>query len=144
MFNMSQVLDTRLNEIRDANLSAMIVELEAVCLVPSSYFLEQPLRFYLNQCVYPKGAGTQRVPISTASAACSPLLETRIGKLSDGPIFDLCMELSMRHGTALEFSLGKKLVTFLNLTLPKFAPVKAPSKEQRLKNSIVHIRRNNR
>lgn len=87
--------------------------------------METNLGHFLLMCVYPDYPRTKRFRIST-DTAISPLLETRVGKLPDGPIFDLCMEVSVWGETAREFSHGRKLVTLLNERIPKF-PVRRNS-----------------
>ena len=141
---MSQILNTKLNDIRDGNILALVEELEAVCPVSSRNFGDFPLRFFLTQCVYPAGAGTKRVPISTSTVALSPLLESTIGKLPDGDLFNICHEIASADGVAREFSHGQKLYAFLSRTIDKYTPTKAPTATQRRKDALARTRRNNK
>ena len=141
---MTKLLNTNLSDIHDGDILAVVEELEAVCPVGSRHFLNLPLRMFLTQCVYPGGTGTKRIPISTATVAISPLLESTIGKLPDGALFDLCREIATADGIAREFSHGQKLCVFLSRTIDKYTPSKAPTERQRRINNIVQRRRNNR
>jgi hypothetical protein len=107
-----------MSELRDGNILALVEELEAVCRADSSRLLDSPLSHFLILCAHPDG--TKKVRISTSTVISSPLLETRVGKLPDGPLFDLCKELAAWHDAAREFSHGQKLLTLLNMSIPKF------------------------
>lgn len=141
---MSDLLNTKLSHIRDGNILALVEELEAVCSTLSHRFLDLPLRFFLTQCVYPRGAGTKRVRISTETVALSPLLESSIGKLPDGELFDLCREIATADGVAREFSHGQKLANFLSRTIDKYDPTKGLSNKQERLDRLARTRRSNK
>lgn len=141
---MSTLLNTSLGDIREDDILALVAELEAICPIAAAQFRGLPLRFFLTQCVYPNGAGTKRVPISTANVPLSPLLEMPVGKLPSGALYELCREISVCDGKAREFSHGQKLVTFLSRAIDKCAPNKPSSETKRRKDGIALTRRNNR
>jgi hypothetical protein len=108
-------------------------------------FASSPLMIFLMQCLYPTGDTSKRVPISTACLAVAPLLESTVGRLPDGDLRTLCMELSIASGHALEFYSGSKLVAFLNKTLPKPPkPKKLTARQSRLERIGLQRRANRR
>jgi hypothetical protein len=140
---MSGFLNTLVGEIRSGDLLALIEELEQVCPVVSQDFLKTPFIAFLTQCVYPGGLG-KRAPLSTVSAAWAPLLESRVGKLPEGDLRELCAELAKLRGVALEFFQGGKVCALLNKTLPKHpVPTKPPAKQSRW-DAVIRQRRANR
>lgn len=141
---MSSFLNTKLGAIHDRGIFELIKELEAICGVPCSNYLDYPLRTFLSLCVYPGGTGTKRVRLSTATVPQAPLLDSRIGKLPSGLLFDLCEELSISAGQGREFTHDQKLVALLNLTIDKHTPTKPLTERQRLEERIVQRRRRNR
>ena len=140
---MSNFLNTRLETVRSGEILSLIEALDAACGERSPHFLGSPLRFYLTACVYPQGAGTKRVKISTAHVLDS-LLDTKVGKLELGDLRDLCNELAIANGKALELCLGEKLVTFLNRTIDVHKPAKGPTELQQRREAVVQQRRKNR
>ena len=120
---MDSLLQTKVGDIRDGEILALIDELEHACRVGSRDFVNLPLSLFLTQCVYPDGPA-KRVPITTKIVASAPFLESRVGKLPDGPLRDLCAELALLAGTALESFSGNKIYVLLNKTLPKYPTVK--------------------
>jgi len=140
---MSRLLQTKVGEVRDGEILALIEELEQACPVGSHQFVNQPLLFFLNQCVYPEGPG-KRVPLSTKTVALAPLLETRVGKLADGGLRDLCGELAVLSGDGLESFANRKVYVLLNKTLPKHEAPPAPSLAQRRWDAVAGRRRSNR
>ena len=98
---------------------------------------------FLVQCLYPQGAA-KRIPITTALAASTPLLESRVGKLSNGALRDLCGELALLANTALEFFNGNKIYVLLNKAIPKLPKPKKPTAKQQLWDAVFQRRRSNR
>lgn len=141
---MSEFLNTRLGDIHSSPLLELIEELENSRPVGSRHFVGLPLIQFLTQCVYPNGANEKRVPLTTAFAAHTPILDSRVGKLPDGDLRDLCAELALRKNTALEFYRGNGLAIFLNKTLPKFPLPKKSTPKQRRYDAITMQRRANR
>ena len=139
---MSELLQTKVGEIKSAEILALIDELEHACPVGSQDFLNSPLLFFLTQCVYPDGSG-KRVPITTKFAASVPLLEARVGKLPEGPLRDLCGELAVLSRNPLEVFSGSKVYMLLNKTLPKFS-MKGSTEKQKRWDTVVGQRRSNR
>lgn len=140
---MSGFLQTKVGEIQADEILALIRELEHACPVGARHFVGLPLLLFFTQCVYPEGP-TKRVPITTAYAASTPLLESRVGKLPDGPLRDLCGELAAFSRNALELFHGNKVYVLLNKTLPKNLTLKPASDTQRRREAVVHRRRLNR
>ena len=99
---------------------------------------------FLVQCLYPSGDTAQRVPISTALLPVAPLLDSTVGKLPDGDVRTLCLELAVASGRALEFYAGSKLSAFLNKTLPKLPKPKKPTEKQRRRDALAMQRRRNK
>jgi hypothetical protein len=79
-----------------------------------------------------------------ALAIHAPILESKIEKLPDGDLRDLCAELALRNNTSLEFRSGNKLAVFLNKTLPKFTLPKRTAAKQRRSDAVTMQRRANR
>jgi hypothetical protein len=79
--------------------------------------------------------------ISTAHLAVAPLLDSTVGKLPDGDVRTLCMELAIVSEHALEFYSGSKLAAFLSKTLPKLPKPKKPTARQSQRERIA-VRRN--
>jgi hypothetical protein len=130
-------------EIEDRQILALIYELEQACPgVGSRLFANSPLLHFLTQCIFP--SGTKHVRITTAHVPLAPLLESRVGKLPDGALRDLCGELAKRSGKALEFYGGNKVYVLLNKTLPKDWSVNSPSETQRRWDNVWRNRRSNR
>ncbi|MEP6670497.1 MAG: hypothetical protein ABJF10_15160 [Chthoniobacter sp.] len=138
---MSELLQTKVGEIKSAEVLALIDELEQACPVGSRNFVNSPLLFFLTQCVYPDGSG-KRVPITTKFVAAT-VLEMRVGKLSEGPLRDLCGELATLSRNGLELFSGSRVYMLLNKTLPKFT-AKGPTEKQRRWDTVVRQRRANR
>jgi len=128
--------------ITDEEILALIRELEHVCPVGSRHFGNSPLLHFLTQCVYPEGS-SKRIPITTRCAASTPLLESRVGKLPNGPLRDLCGELALLSQKSLEFFSGNKVYILLNKTLPNFT-TREPGEMQRRWDAVVRRRRSNR
>ncbi|MGB8353411.1 MAG: hypothetical protein WCD79_05955 [Chthoniobacteraceae bacterium] len=141
---MSTFLDTRLSEIQSEEILALVSELEHVTRIGSDAYANSQLFIFLSQCVYPGGTGEKRVPISAEFIAVAPLLDTRVGKLPDGDLRNLCAELAFRNHTALEYYHGNKLSVFLNKTLPKHSAPKKPTSSQQRWNAVAMQRRANR
>jgi len=139
----NSLLQTKVGDIRDGEILALIDELEQVCRVGSRDFVNLPLALFLTQCVYPDGPA-KRVPITTKYTPSAPLLESRVGKLPEGPLRVLCDELALFAGEALEFFHSRKVYVLLNQALPKHATVKAPGARQTRWEAVVHRRRSNR
>ena len=140
---MSEFLNTKLSAIRSGDILALVSELDAVCGERSPTYLNMPFRFFLSSCVYPGGTNTKRVKFSTATVLESEFLDSTIGKLP-ADLFDLCHELCRRAGPAREFSLGQKLVTFLNRTIDVHTPDKPPTDKQRRREALAQQQRRNR
>jgi hypothetical protein len=140
---MGKLLETKVANITDDEILALIRELEQACPVGSRDFLNVPFLLFLTQCVYPSGA-VKRVPITTQYVPSAPLLESRVGKLPDGPLRDLCGELALLSKEALEFFSGNKIYVLLNKTLPKNLSGKKPSDKHRRWDTVVRQRRSNR
>lgn len=139
-----EIYHSRLSSIRDGDLLTLVGELEQVCPVSSALLLDLPLSTFLTQCVYPAGDG-KRVPISTAASFGCSLLETRVGKLSDGSLLlDLCRELAENAGKGIEFFLGNKVYVFLNKTILRQEKPKKQSVEGQRWSDVVSLRRRNR
>ena len=138
---MSEFLTTRRSEIRSGEILSLIEELEHACPVGSRLHLTTPLIAFLGLCVYPNGP--KRVPLSTALAIDTPLLESRIGKLPDGDLRDLCTELARMGNKSLELFAGTKLYVFLNKAILKHTSPKPLTKAAR-RDAIVRQRRANR
>ena len=141
---MSEFLSTRLGEIHSGPLLSLIDELEHACPVGSRHFVGLTLFQFLTQCVYPGGSEGKRVPITTALALDTPLLDSKVGKLPDGDLHDLCAELTLRSNEALEWYSGNKLTVLLNKTLPKFALPKRSGPKQGRSDAVAMQRRANR
>ena len=139
---MSGLLETKLADITDEDILALIRELEQACPVGSCDFGNLPLLHFLTQCVYPEGP-SKRILITTKFAPSAPLLETRVGQLPDGSLRNLCGELALLSQVALELFNGHKVYVLLNKTLPNFAAPK-PSETQRRWETVVQQRRSNR
>lgn len=139
---MSALLQTKLGEIRDREILELVEELEQACPVGSRDFVNGPLLHFLTQCVYPQGPA-KRVPISTKVVCLSPLLDSRVGQLTEGPLRDLCEELATLSRRALELFNGSKIYVLLNKTLPRFS-VKGPSEKQQRWDAVIRQRRSNR
>ena len=139
---MGALLQTKVGEIKDHQILALIDELEQACPVGSRNFVNSPLLFFLTQCVYPDGSG-KRVPITTKFAAAAPLLEAGVGKLQEGPLRDLCGELAVLSRNTLEVFSGSKVYMLLNKTLPKFT-MKSSTEKQKRWDTVVGQRRSNR
>lgn len=137
---MDKWLNAKVGDIEDELFRELIVELTSACGIYASS--EAIICHFLVSCVYPLGTGTKRVPISTDHLPASPLLETPIGRLPSGPVFDLCRELA--RDEALEFFHGERLRNFLNRRIPKFPEQKPLSETARRKAALVHMRRGNR
>ncbi|MDR3405414.1 MAG: hypothetical protein P4L99_23165 [Chthoniobacter sp.] len=139
---MSELLQTKVGDIKSADVLALIDELEQACPVGSQNFVNSPLLFFLTQCVYPDGSG-KRVPITMKSVATAPLLEARVGKLPDGPLRELCGELAVLSRNPLELFSGSKVYMLLNKTLPKFTMKNSTEKQKRW-DGVIGQRRSNR
>lgn len=139
---MSRLLETKVADIKDTELLCLVDELEEVCPVGSRNFLSSPLLHFLTQCVYPHGP-EKRVAIATQFAASTPLLESRIGKLPDGPLRDLCGELAQLGQSSLDVFSGSKVYVLLNKTLPRFATARSTVRQKRW-DAVVQQRRANR
>jgi hypothetical protein len=139
----NSLLQTKVGDIRDAEILALIDELEHASPVGSHEFVNQPLLFFLTQCLYPEGPG-KRIPISAKNVAAAPLLESRVGKLPDGSLHDLCGELAALAKTGLEFFSGNKVYVLLNRAIPKHPAVKTASAKGARRDAVVNRRRSNR
>lgn len=139
---MSRLLETKVADIKDAELLSFVDELEEVSPVGSRNFLNSPLLHFLTQCVYPHGP-EKRVAITTQLAASTPLLESRIGKLPDGPLRDLCGELTLLAQSSLDVFSGSKVYVLLNKTLPRFATTRSTARQNRW-DAVTQQRRSNR
>ncbi|HSI14469.1 MAG TPA: hypothetical protein VK961_20630 [Chthoniobacter sp.] len=139
---MGRLLETKVADIKDAELLGLIDELEEVCPVGSRNFVSSPMLHFLTQCVYPNGP-EKRVVITTKFAASAPLLESRVGKLSDGPLRSLCGELASLAQSGLDAFNGSKVYVLLNKTLPRFASERSTARQKRW-DSVIQQRRANR
>lgn len=139
---MGRLLETKVADIKDAELLGLIDELEEACPVGSADFVHSPFLHFLTQCVYPHGP-EKRVPITTKSVASAPLLESRVGKLADGPLRNLCGELASLAQSGLEVFSGSKVHVLFNKTLPRFAAGRSTQKHKRW-DAVIHQRRANR
>lgn len=139
---MSRLLETKVADIKDTELLGLVDELEEVCPVGSRNFINSPLLHFLTQCVYPNGP-EKRVAITTQFAPSAPLLESRIGKLPDGPLRDLCGELALLAQSSLDVFAGSKVYVLLNKTLPRFATARSTARQKRW-DAVVQQRRANR
>jgi hypothetical protein len=139
---MGKFLETKITDIKDRELLELICELEHACPVGSRYFANSPLLHFLTQCVYPNGP-EKRAPITTKFVASAPLLETRVGKLPNGPLRDLCGELALLSRNALEFFSGSKVYMLLNKTLPRFS-IPGNTEKQKRWDAVIRKRRSNR
>ena len=137
---MGKCLNAKVGEIEDELFLELITELESACGVGASP--EDWICHFLARCVYPFGSGSKRQPIATDHLPVSPALETKIGELPDGPVFELCRELARNE--ALEFFQGQQLKDFLNRCIPKFPEQNPPSETARRKDALAHLRRRNR
>ena len=95
------------------------------------------------QFTYPHGP-EKRVPINLALALDTPILESKVGRLPDGDLRDLCNELAKLSGKALEFYQGSKVFMLLNKTLPKHTPPKKLTALQSRRAAVDRQRRTNR
>jgi hypothetical protein len=138
---MTNIRFTRIDELSSGDVHGLIRELEQACGVLADNFSSSPLILFLMQCLYPTGAASKRVPISTACLVVAPLLDKTIGKLPDGDLRTLCVELSNASGRALEFYTGSKLASFLNKTIPKPPKPNKPTRRQARVERIA-VRRN--
>lgn len=139
---MGRLLETKVADIKDAELLRLIDELEAVCPVGSPHFVDSPLLHFLTQCVYPHGS-EKRAAITTKFVASAPLLESRVGQLPDGPLRDLCGELALLRQSGLDAFSGSKVYVLLNKSLPRFSVPKSTAKQKRW-DAVIHQRRSNR
>jgi len=139
---MGRLLETKVADIKDSELLGLIRELEEACPVGSHNFINSPLLHFLTQCVYP-GGPEKRVAITTQFAASAPLLESRIGKLPDGPLRDLCGELALPAQSGLDAFSGSKVYVLLNKTLPRFATARSTVRQKRW-DAVIQQRRSNR
>ena len=139
---MGRLLETKVADIKDAELLGLIDELEEACPVGSCEFVNLPFLHFLTQCVYPQGP-EKRVPITTKFAASTPLLESRVGKLPEGLLRDLCAELALLAQSSLEVFSGSKVYVLLNKTLPHFDTTGTTQKQKRW-DAVIQQRRMNR
>ncbi len=135
-------LETKVADIKEDELLALIRELEHACPVGSQHFADLPLLHFLTQCVYPDGSG-KRLPITTKFVSSAPLLESKVGKLPDGPLHELCGELALLANEGLEPFSGSKVYMLLNKTLPRFSISRQTAKQKRW-DAVIHQRRSNR
>ena len=140
---MSSLLQTLVREIHDGDLLALLDELECAVPVASRMALRIPLIGLLMQFVYPYGP-EKRIPITLDSVLETPILETRVGKLPDGSLRELCMELAVLSGRALEFYQGCKVYVLLNKAIPRHVASKKPSANALRWEAVVRQRRSNR
>jgi len=140
---MGRLLETKVANTEADELLALIRELEDACSIGSEGFADSPLIHFLTQCVYPEGATGGRASITTKFAASAPLLESRVGKLSDGPLRNLCVELASLANESLEFFGGSKVYMLLNKALPRFSSARQTEKQKRW-DAVIHQRRSNR
>ncbi len=140
---MGRLLDTKVADIKDAELLGLIDELEEACPVGSAEFLHSPLLHFLTQCVYPNGP-ERRVAITTKSVASAPLLESRVGKLPEGLLRDLCGELALLGQSGLDVFSGSKVYVLLNKTLPRFAATGRSTARRERWDAVIRQRRANR
>lgn len=141
---MSEVQFTPINQLTDSDVHALIRELEEACGISATGFLSAPLMLFLTQCFYPDGAASRCVRISSSYLAFAPLLDSTVGKLPDGDLRTLCMELAIAAGRALEFYSGSKLAAFLNKTVPKPPKPKKLTAQQSRWERVAKQRRANR
>jgi hypothetical protein len=139
---MSDLLKTHVERIRDGDVLALISELEEATAVGSDRFLGFPLLLFLTQCVYPEGP-TKRFAISLKYCLETPILQSRVGRLPDGALRDLCAELAARTGDSLEVFHSAKVYALLNKTLPRGMEVKNPGADARW-DAVIRQRRANR
>ncbi len=139
---MGRLLETKVADIKEDELLALIRELEEACPVGSQHFASSPLQHFLTQCVYHDGSG-RRLPISTKFVATAPLLESRVGTLPDGPLRELCWELALLANEGLESFNGSKVYMLLNKTLPRFS-LSRPTEKQKRWDAVIRQRRSNR
>ena len=140
---MGRLLDTKVADIKDAELLGLIDELEEACPVGSAEFLHSPLLLFLTQCVYPNGP-EKRAAITTKSVASAPLLESRVGKLPEGLLRDLCGELALLGQSGLDVFSGSKVYVLLNKTLPRFAATGRSTARRERWDAVIRQRRANR
>jgi len=140
---MGRLLETKVADFKDDELLALIRELEDACPVSSQNFADSPLMHFLTQCVYPEGVTGGRVSITTKFVASAPLLESRVGKLPDGPLRNLCAELASLAEEGLELFSGSKVYMLLNKTLPRFSTARQTEKQKRW-DAVTYQRRSNR
>jgi hypothetical protein len=139
---MGQLLETKVADIEDEQLIGLIRELEEACRIGSQNFTNLPLLHFLTQCVYP-GGPEKRESITTKLTASAPLLESRVGKLPEGSLRDLCGELASLSKNVLEFFSGSKVYMLLNKTLPRFSIPQSTARQRRW-DAVIHQRRSNR
>ncbi len=140
---MSRFLEIKVSEIEDDTTLALIRELEQACPVSAELMANQPLLLFLTQCIYPEGAG-KRVPITTKFVPSAPVLESRVGKLPEGALRDLCGELAMLAQSGLEVFSGSQVYALLNKTLPKYPGAGGASATRQRWDAVVNRRRANR
>lgn len=140
---MSNFLYTLLQDIRSGDILAMIEELEEAIPVVSRTALASPLIHLLQQFTYPQGP-EKRVPINPSAALNTPILESKVGKLPDGDLRDLCHELAKLSNKGLEFYQGSKVFALLNKTLPRREAPKKPTALQGRRTAVDQQRRANR
>ena len=137
---MPELLNTKVDELRDELLISLIAELELACEIEASPLTT--IGSFLICCVYPFGFGSKRVRISTDHLPMTPVLDTRVGRLPDGPVYGLCRELARDVG--LELFHGERLKNFLSRRIPSFPAHKTASETARRRDALVHLRRRNR
>ena len=75
---MTNIRFTRIDELSSGDIHELIRELEQACGIRAASFMALPLMHFLMQCLYPNGAASKRVPISTAHLPVAPLLDRTI------------------------------------------------------------------
>lgn len=118
-------LDQRLLDINNGLILELLTEIEHATQVSRRGFETLPLFLYLTQCLYPNGGSEKRVPLRADMTPVTGLLGTRVEKLAGSTLYELCEELAVRARVPLEMNINKKLMTFINLTIPKFSQKKA-------------------
>jgi hypothetical protein len=121
-------LDQHLFEIHNTTILEFLAELEHASRVNRSGLETLTLFLYMTQCLYPNGAGTKRVRLHSANTPVPGHLGTPIERLRGTSLYELCEELARRANLPIQLHVTRKLMTFLNATLPKY---QVPRKKKR-------------
>jgi hypothetical protein len=121
-------LDQRLFEIHNTPILEFLAELEHASRLSRTGLENLTLFLFMTQCLYPNGAGTKRIPLHPHSMPVAGYLGTPIERLRGTSLYELCEELAYRANLPLEMHINRKLMTFLNTALPRYA---VPRKRKR-------------